>query len=207
VLSVNVGTIREVPWRGRLVRTGIWKSPVAGPVEVGGVHVGGDVQADLKHHGGPDKAVYSYSHEDLRWWTGELGREMEPGAFGENLTLADFDVSGAEIGERWRVGTVVLEVSQPRSPCFKLGIRQGDQRFVRRFAAADRPGAYLRIVEPGVVAAGDEVTLLERPGHGLTVAEVARIFHRDDHEADRLLELPALAGSWRDWAESRVARA
>jgi MOSC domain-containing protein YiiM len=201
VVSVNVGTPREVPWRGQTVRTAIWKRPVPGRVKVRGVNVDGDDQGNREVHGGFDKALYSYAAEDYEWWEVELGRELAPGTFGDNLTVRGIDVSGAEVGERWRVGGTLLEVSQPRTPCFKLGIRMGSQRFPRRFAAARRPGAYLRILAEGEVAAGDPVEVVHRPGHGLTVAEVSRIYHDDHAAAARLLQVPELAGDWRQWAE------
>jgi MOSC domain-containing protein YiiM len=207
VVSVNVGTPREVPWRGRTVRTAIWKHPVAGRVKVRGVNVDGDDQGDREVHGGVDKALYSYAVEDYGWWGAELGQELAPGTFGDNLTVRGIDVSGAEVGERWRVGGTLLEVAQPRIPCFKLGIRMGSQRFPRRFAVARRPGAYLRILAEGEVAAGDPVEVVHRPGHGLTVAEVSRIYHDDHAAAARLLQVPELAGTWRRWAERFVRAA
>jgi MOSC domain-containing protein YiiM len=204
VVSVNVGTPREVPWRGRTVRSAIWKHPVPGRVKVRGVNVDGDDQGDREVHGGVDKALYSYAAEDYGWWGAELGQELAPGTFGDNLTVRGIDVSGAEVGERWRVGGALLEVAQPRTPCFKLGIRMGSQRFPRRFAAAGRPGAYLRILAEGEVAAGDPVEVVHRLGHGLTVAEVSRIYHFDHAAAARLLRVPELAGTWRRWAERMV---
>jgi MOSC domain-containing protein YiiM len=204
VESVNVGTPREVSWRGRTVTTAIWKAPVTGRVKVRGVNLEGDHQADLEVHGGVDKALYAYAAEDLDWWSAQLGRALGPGSFGENLTVRGIDVAGAEVGERWRVGGAVLEVSQPRIPCYKLGIRMGSQRFPRQFAAAGRPGAYLRILTEGEVAAGDPVEVVHHPGHGLTVAEVSRIYHADHTGAARLLEVPELAESWKQWA-SRFA--
>ncbi|HEY6709330.1 MAG TPA: MOSC domain-containing protein [Actinomycetota bacterium] len=201
VVSVNVGTPRGVRYRGNPVRTAIWKDPVAGRVKVGGHKVEGDVQGNPEAHGGPDKAVYAYAAEDYEWWGSELGQELGPGTFGENLTLRGIDVSNALVGERWRVGGTLLEVAQPRIPCFKLGIRMGSQRFPSRFAAAGRPGAYLRIVAEGEVAAGDPAEVVHRPGHDLSVAEVSRIYHDDHAGADRLLQVPELAGTWRPWAE------
>ena len=201
VESVNVGTPREVGWRGGTVSTAIWKDPVQGRVKVRGVNVDGDRQANLEVHGGVDKALYAYGAEDLEWWAGQLGREVPPGSFGENLTVRGVDVSGALVGERWRAGTTLLEVSQPRTPCFKLGIRMGSQRFPSRFAAAGRPGAYLRILAEGEVAAGDPVGVVHRPAHGLTVAEVSRIYHQDHAGAARLLQVPELADTWKQWAE------
>jgi MOSC domain-containing protein YiiM len=201
VVSVNVGIPREVRYRGNLVRTAIWKAPVAGRVKVGGHRVEGDEQGNPEVHGGPDKAVYAYAAEDYEWWGAELGRELGPATFGENLTLRGIDVSNALVGERWRVGGTLLEVAQPRTPCFKLGIRMGSQRFPSRFAAAGRPGAYLRIVVEGELGAGDPAEVVHRPGHDLSVAEVSRIYHHGHAEAGRLLRVPELAGSWRRWAE------
>ena len=131
------------------VSTAIWKAPVEGRIAVRGVNLDGDDQADRSVHGGPDKAVYAYSIEDTRAWEAELGRELEPAAFGENLTTEGLDVSGAVLGERWRIGTTLLEVAQPRLPCFKLALRMNEPSFVKRFAQASRPGAYLRIIEEG----------------------------------------------------------
>jgi MOSC domain-containing protein YiiM len=201
IVSVNVGTPREISWRGQTVRTAIWKDPVPGRVGVRGEILEGDGHGNPEAHGGYDKAVYAYAAEDYQWWGGELGRELGPGTFGENLTVRGIDVSGAVVGERWRAGGTLLEVSSPRTPCFKLGHRMGDQGFVRRFAAAGRPGAYLRILGEGEVAAGDPVEVVHRPAHGLTVAEVSRIYHHDHAGADRLLQVPELAGTWRQWAE------
>jgi MOSC domain-containing protein YiiM len=201
VVSVNVGTPRGVGYRGNTVRTAIWKDPVAGRVKVAGHKVAGDEQGNPEAHGGPDKAVYAYAAEDYEWWSSELALELAPGTFGENLTLRGIDVSNALVGERWRVGGTLLEVAQPRIPCFKLGIRMGSQRFPARFAAAGRPGAYLRIVTEGEVAAGDPAEVVHRPGHDLSVAEVSRIYHDDHAGADRLLHVPQLAGTWRPWAE------
>ena len=158
----------------------IGKSAVAGRVVVRGVNLAGDEQADLRVHGGPDKAIYAYSSEDTAWWASVLGRELGPGAFGENLTTIGVDVSGAVIGERWRIGSTELEVCQPRQPCYKLGIAFGDPGMVRRFAHAGRPGAYLRILQEGELGAGDEVEIGRRPDHGITIAMVARAIISDD---------------------------
>src|SRR3954453_5048766 len=173
LLSVNVGRPRTVPRGAGTARTAIWKAPVAGRVAVRGVNVAGDDQADRRVHGGPDKAVYAYAREHTAWWERELGAEIGPGAFGENLTVEGVDVSGALIGERWRLGTVELEVCPPRFPCFKLGLRFGDPQMLKRFTRAERPGAYLRIVREGEIGAGDEIEAGDRPDHGATIARVA----------------------------------
>jgi MOSC domain-containing protein YiiM len=205
VLSVNVAEIREIPRGGEMVRTGIWKVPVAGRVAVRGVNVEGDEQADRSVHGGPDKALYAYAREDTDWWEGELRRELPHGVFGENLTLRGVDVTGARIGERWRIGSVLLEVSEPRFPCWKLGARFGDPRMLKRFAAARRPGAYLRIIEEGELAAGDAVEIVERPGHDLTIAAFAHAYLEDRAALTRLLEVPAVSEAWQGWVRERAA--
>jgi|SRR5947209_3737941 len=206
LLSVNVGTpVRLVTPKGREVRTAIWKQPVEGRVAVRGVNLEGDRQADLSVHGGPDKAVYSYAREDTGWWEERLGRELGAGAFGENLTVEGVDVTGAVIGERWAVGSAVLEVSQPRFPCFKLGLRFDDARMLRRFGDARRPGAYLRIVSEGALAAGDAIEVVHRPSHGVTIATVNEAVLHDDALLPGLLDAPELAAGLRDWADRGAA--
>ena len=205
VLSVNVGRIESLVRRGRTVTTAIGKEPVAGRVSTAGVNLVGDDQADRRVHGGPDRAVYAYAREDLDWWAGELGRALPPGAVGENLTTRGLDVTNAVIGERWRAGTLTLEVAAPRVPCYKLAIRMGDQRFQERFARAGRPGAYLRIIEHGDVAAGDPIVVADRPDHGVTVALVARAFHEEPGLAARLLDAPQLGAGWPEWARRHSA--
>jgi MOSC domain-containing protein YiiM len=155
---VNVGLPRTVEWRGRAVTTAIWKEPVDGRVALRRVNLVGDDQADRRVHGGIDKAVYAYASEDYEWWAPRTG-PLAPGTFGENLTTVGIDVTGSRIGDRWHIGPAVLEVAQPRSPCFKLGIRMGDDAFPVRFAAARRPGAYLRVIVEGDVAAGDAIAV------------------------------------------------
>ncbi len=209
VLSVNVGRPRPVDTGRRVVTTAIWKAPVEGRVAVRGINVDGDEQADRTVHGGPDKAVYAYAIEETRKWEAELGRELGPGAFGENLTLAGIDASGALVGERWRVGTTLLEVVQPRLPCFKLGLRMADPWFVRRFGRASRPGAYLRIVEEGELGAGDavEVDFETLPDHGVTLRLVSDAILLDRSLIPRVLEAPQLIPSLRDWMTEAVSHA
>jgi MOSC domain-containing protein YiiM len=206
LLSVNVGRPRPVGLRrGRTVRSAIGKAPVAGRVRVAGVNVEGDDQADRTVHGGPDKAIYAYAAEDTAWWERELGRELGPGAFGENLTVEGIEVSGAVIGERWRLGTVELEVCQPRFPCFKLGLRFGDPKMLKRFTQAERPGAYLRIVREGEIGAGDAIEVAERPDHGITIALVARAVMIDHALLPRAADAPQLPVSLSDWMRERAA--
>src|SRR4051794_16567785 len=171
----------------------IAKAPVARSVRVEGINVAGDLQADRRVHGGPNKAVYAYAREDADWWAGALDREIANGMFGENLTVEGVDVSGARIGERWRAGTVELEVCQPRLPCSKLGLRFGDLHMVKRFGQASRPGAYLRIVTEGELGAGDELTITHRPDHDVTVALVADAILVDESLLAKVVETPRLA--------------
>lgn len=183
---VSVNVVYEIrPGAGR--DTAIDKRPVDGLVEVGGLGLAGDTQCDRRSHGGPDKALYAYSVEDSAWWAGELGREIAPGTFGENLTLAGLDLRRALIGERWRIGGgVVVEVRMPRTPCDNLSLRMGIRDFHRRFSASRRVGAYLSVVEPGTIAAGDPVTVVRRPRHGVAIADW--VGHRDPEHARKLLD-------------------
>ncbi|MGH9024072.1 MAG: MOSC domain-containing protein [Acidimicrobiia bacterium] len=173
ILSVNVGQPRTFDLKGRQLRTSILREPVAGKVAVGPEGLEGNLQANLAVHGGVDKAVYAYASEDYSWWASELGLRLSVATFGENLTTVGVDVSGSLVGERWQVGSCVLEVAGPRVPCATLAIRMGDRSFPARFAAAGRPGAYLRVLEPGHLEAGDRIRRLERPSIGPSVAEVA----------------------------------
>ncbi len=205
VESVNVGTPVAAEWKGRTFETGIVKSPVAGRVAVRGVNLAGDDQADRSVHGGRDKAVYAYAREDIDWWAQTLGRAVVPGRhFGENLTTSGIDLGEAIIGERWRVGTVVLEVSEPRVPCFKLAMRMEDASFPKKFSAALRMGAYLRIIEEGDIAAGDAISVTRRPEHGLSIALAARIYLFEHGASGRFLEVPQLSEKWRSWARERT---
>jgi len=179
VVSVNVGRPAPLRTGRRVVESAIVKAPVEGPVAVRGVNLEGDDQADRSVHGGPDQAVYAYASEDIARWNDELGLELGPGAFGENLTLAGVDVSGARIGERWRIGTVELRVTGPRIPCFKLEARIGVRGFQKRFLHAGRPGAYFAIVQEGALQAGDAVEIVHRPDHAVTPALVVETMWLD----------------------------
>ncbi|WAU81912.1 MOSC domain-containing protein [Streptomyces sp. Qhu-G9] len=200
LLSVNVGKPRPNPWKG-LSATGIDKRPVDGPVAVaapgpkgtGAVGLAGDRVYDVKHHGGTDQAVYSYAREDLDGWEAELGRPLVNGVFGENLTTAGLDVNGALIGERWRIGPdVVLEISCARIPCATFEGWLERDGWMRRFMQAARPGAYLRVIEPGDISADDPVEIVHRPDHDVTVALVFRAMTREPELLPRLLIADAL---------------
>jgi MOSC domain-containing protein YiiM len=177
VLSVNLGRATVMREGGR--PTGIDKRPVDGPVSLcapgrrgHGSGVTSDAVCDHRHHGGDDQAVYAYAREDLDAWAATLGRPLAGGTFGENLTTLGVDVTGAVIGERWRVGAALLEVSVPRIPCGVFRTWMGERRWLARFNEAGRPGAYLRVVSPGEVVAGDAVTVEDRPDHGIDIGTV-----------------------------------
>ncbi len=207
VLTVNV--VHEV-FAGPFRDTAIDKRPVDGPVAVGDLGLAGDLQCDRRWHGGPDKAVYAYASEDAAWWSEELGREIAPGLFGENLTTAGLDVNGAIIGEHWQIGNpetgVVLEVRMPRTPCENLSARLDLPRFHQRFAATGTTGALLKVIKRGVVRAGDRVTIVHRPGHTVTVHDLSA-----GTSASQLMELLSsdldLAESVRSRAQRTVKRA
>lgn len=156
--------------------TAIDKRPVSGPVAVDGLGLAGDTQVDRKHHGGVFQAVYAYADEDADWWAEQLGRDIPPGRFGENVRTCGLPVTGAVIGERWQVGTPgvgpLLQVTAPRIPCATFQTFLDEPRWVKRFTQAGRPGAYLRVLSSGVMAAGDEVDVVHRPAHGVTIGEV-----------------------------------
>lgn len=205
VLSVNVGRPLVVNTAGRPVRTAIWKSPVEGSVAVRGANLDGDDQADRSVHGGPDKAVYAYAIEEVRLWESELGRPLGPAAFGENLTTAGVDVSGALVGERWRVGSTLLEVAQPRLPCYNLGLRMDDPRFPQRFAQASRPGAYLRIVTEGELRAGDTIEVVDRPDHGVSMRLISDAILLDPSLIPDVLLAPQLMPGMRHTLTRRIS--
>lgn len=195
--SVNVGQPREAAWAG-IGRTSIDKAPVSGPVEVHRHGVAGDRVSDTHHHGGPDQAVYAYSREELDWWADRLGDELRDGEFGENLTTSGIDVDGAEVGERWRIGTVLLETALVRTPCndFKTWMGRGghdNAAWVRRFTEHHRPGAYLRVLQPGVLAAGDPIDVVHRPGHGVTMSMMFRALMTEPALLPRLLAVDGLS--------------
>lgn len=204
VESLNVGEPRAVELKGRTIWTAIWKSPVEGRVELRGVNLAGDDQADRTVHGGPDKAVYAYAVEDIDWWEAQGRDTLGPGAFGENLTVRGLPVSEAVIGERWAIGTTLLEVAQPRLPCFKLGLRMGDPRFVKRFANANRPGAYLRVVREGEIGRADLINVIERPAHGVTSALVSRAILGEPGLLGAALRAPELPAELREWMRGRA---
>lgn len=204
VISVNVGMPRPVEWNGRRVMTGIFKEPVSGPLRMRRRNLDGDRQADLSVHGGPDKAVYVYPSEHYPFWRGELpGHELAWGAFGENLTSEGWWEDEVHIGDRFRIGTAEAVVTQPRMPCFKLGIRFGRDDVIPRFLESGRPGFYLRVLEEGEVAAGDAMERLSEDPHRVTVVDVVNLYLDRDGEIgrdllERATQVEALPRSWRE---------
>jgi MOSC domain-containing protein YiiM len=194
--------------------TGIDKRPVGHPVAVtaperkgvGGSGLAGDTICDLRHHGGTDQAVYAYAREDLDAWAAELGRDLPSGTFGENLTTEGLDVTGARIGDRWRVGdTVVLEVSTPRIPCRTFAGFLRETGWIKRFTDKAVPGTYLRVITPGDIAPGDPITLVSRPDHDVTVGTVFRGLTTEPELLPRLLDATALPDEARENITRRLA--
>jgi MOSC domain-containing protein YiiM len=207
VLSLNVGRPRQVKTPQGPVLTAIWKSPIEGRVALKRFNIAGDQQADLRVHGGENKAVYLYPSEHYAFWRGELaGRDLPPGMFGENLTTEGVDEGEVQIGDRFRIGTAVLQVSQPRMPCYKLGLKFGRPDMVKRFWLSGRPGIYFSIVEEGELAGGDEMEPVSRVSNGITIAELVQLYRDPDPDPARIqvaLEAP-LAGSWKRELRGRL---
>jgi MOSC domain-containing protein YiiM len=209
LLSVNVGLPREVKWDGRIIRTSIFKTPVAGRVQVRSINLDGDQQSDLTVHGGVDKAVYVYPSEHYEFWRDALpNADLSWGAFGENFTTqGGLDDKVVRIGDRFRIGSTEFVVTQPRIPCFKLGIRFGRADMVKRFLHSGRNGFYLAVAKEGEVAAGDSIELMARDENGVTVADIVGLYTADAAKQDflqRVSELTALPENWRAYFRKRL---
>lgn len=207
IASVNSGPVIEADWAGRMRRTAIDKRSAAGAVAVGFLGLDGDDQADREHHGGPDKAVYAYAREDLDAWQVRLGRALRDGAFGENLTTIGVDVTGAVIGEQWRVGSTLLEVTLPRTPCRVFQAWVGESQWVKSFTEEGRFGVYLRVLDEGRVRAADPVEIVHRPDHGITAAAgFAAGRTADVGLLERIVALPDSATAWKEVLDRVRAR-
>jgi MOSC domain-containing protein YiiM len=210
VVSVNVGLPRTVLWKGREVTTGIFKEPARGRAAVRRLNLDGDRQADLDVHGGAVKAVYAYPYEHYAFWRNELGEELSVGAFGENLTVEGLPLEDeVAVGDRFRIGSSELVVTQPRLPCFKLGLRFGREDMVKRFLRSRRTGYYLAVAVEGDVASGDRVESLARHPARIPVAEITRVYvsERNDEAAiERLVALDILPDDWRRYFAERLGR-
>ncbi|WP_433300579.1 MOSC domain-containing protein [Actinoplanes sp. CA-030573] len=215
VLTVNVGVPRSNPAK-KLAMTGIDKRPVDHPVYVRapgpkttGLHSGlvGDPIGDVKNHGGDDQAVYAYAREDYDWWQEELGRNLAGGAFGENLTTLGIDVCGALIGEIWRIGDELeLQTTFGRIPCATFQARMEEPRWLKRFTKVNRTGAYFRVITPGHVRAGDEITVVHRPAKSVSIAEAFGVYMSDPASLGRLLDAEALPEELREEVTYRLTR-
>ena len=207
LLSVNVGLPREVESNGTIVRTSIFKRPIPGRVRVSRLNIDGDQQSDLTVHGGPEKAVYVYPSEHYPFWRTELpGMELGWGVFGENFTTAGLLEDLVHIGDRFRAGSAEFVVTQPRMPCFKLGIRFNRSDMVKRFLQSGRTGFYFAVVREGEVAEGDSIEAIERDKHNVTVADVVNLYREHGGNEDllgRVSELPSLPNSWREYFRRR----
>jgi len=206
LVSVNVGTPREVPLPGGAVGTAIWKSPVAGRVALRRHNLDGDRQADLRVHGGPYKAVYAYSSEHYPYWAAELpGFELPRGAFGENLTTAGLLEETVRIGDRFRIGSAVVQVTQPRMPCYKLNVRFDRPDMVKRFWTSGRSGIYFSVVEEGEIGAGDEMEQVGAGPEEITVADIVRLFKGEETDREKLRRAmrSPLHGSWKEEIDGR----
>jgi MOSC domain-containing protein YiiM len=208
IISVNTGWPREVHVNGQTVRTSIWKSPREGRVRVATLNIDGDEQSDLTVHGGTAKAVYCYPSEHYAYWRGELpGIDLPWGVFGENLTTDGLLETDVCIGDRFRAGSAEFLVTQPRQPCFKLGIRFGREDMIRRFLASGRPGFYVAVVREGEIAAGDPIAFTTRARNSMSVAAIMDLRLDDEGKDDELRRAAALAelsGGWRDHFRKRL---
>jgi MOSC domain-containing protein YiiM len=207
VISVNAGGGKDAACAGRLRRTAIDKRPLPGPVTVRRLGLTGDEQIDTKFHGGPEQALYAYAREDLDWWVERLSRELPNGVFGENLTTGGLDVSGALLGEVWRLGSAVVQLTAPRIPCVVFAGWLDEEGWVKRFARARRPGAYLRVLTEGTVTTGDAVSVVSRPAERVTVAESMSAYYGDPDVMRRVLRVEGRGAKWDEMAPGVLARA
>jgi MOSC domain-containing protein YiiM len=213
LISVSVGMPRDVTWHGRVVTTGIYKDPVEGRVALRRLNLDGDRQADLTVHGGEHKAVYCYPLEHYAFWQPELpNAELTVGMFGENFTTEGLFEDDTHIGDQFAIGSATVIVTQPRLPCYKLGVKFQDDSMVKRFLASRRTGFYLAVVREGTVGAGDEITVVSRDPHAISVAEITRLYvaksydDRDVALIERATQVKALPASWKDHLRDRLAR-
>jgi MOSC domain-containing protein YiiM len=213
VVSLNIGLPREVIWHGISVSTGIYKEPVEGRVAVRKLNFDGDRQADLSVHGGPQKAVYCYPREHYAYWKQQLpSRELPIAIFGENLTTDGLSEESVHIGDRFAVGSAEFVVTQPRLPCYKLGIRFQDDGMVKRFLASGRTGFYFAVMREGEVGAGDEIKVIARDSNGVTISEITRLYvvkryaEEDVASVQRALRVADFPESWKAYLQERLQR-
>ena len=210
VVSVNVGLPRDVHYKGKTVTTGIFKEPVEGRAALRRLNLDGDRQADLSVHGGPSKAVYVYPIEHYEYWREQLpGVDLPWGMFGENLTVEGLREDRINIGDRFRIGSAQLMVTEPRLPCYKLAAKFGRDDIIKRFLHSGRTGFYFAVLQEGEVGAGDDITVVSRDEHAVTVADITRLYVRDKDDVStlrRALQAEALPESWRGYFRKRIEK-
>ena len=200
ILSINVAAIiHEGAWTGSEGRTGIDKRSISGLVKFENNAVAGDTVVDTKHHGGYDKAVYAYAREDAEWWENEIGRSLTYGAFGENLTTQGIDVNQAVIGEHWQIGTVILEVSEPRIPCRVFAGFWDRPTLINDFTAARRSGTYLRIIKAGQMQTNDEIKVISKPEHAMTIRDLFDAKAGERGKIAQLRQVNELSDDYKEW--------
>jgi MOSC domain-containing protein YiiM len=208
IISLNVGLPREVNWQGRTVSTAIFKEPIEGRRQLRSLNFDGDQQADLTVHGGIDKAVYAYPVEHYAYWRKQLPEmELPWGMFGENLTVAGLVEDAVNIGDRFRVGNAELIATQPRMPCYKLGLKFGRADIIKQFSDSRLTGVYFAVTQEGEVGAGDRLELISRDPNHVTVADITRLYVRETDDSDllqRTLQVPALPGDWRSYFQKQL---
>jgi MOSC domain-containing protein YiiM len=203
VLSINIASIvHEGDWTGSEGKTGIDKRSVAGAITFAQEHVANDVIVDRQAHGGYDQAVYAYAREDADWWEKEIGISIENGRFGENLTTFGIDVNAAVIGEQWEIGSVILEVSQPRIPCRVFAGFWQRPTLIKEFMAAGKPGTYLRIIQEGEITAGDEIKVIKVPSHGVTIADIYAAKNGERSKVREIAQVQELSTKYQEWAKN-----
>jgi MOSC domain-containing protein YiiM len=186
LISINIGRERQQQRKDHVETTGIYKMPVEGPVEITSLGIEGDAICDKKNHGGVDQAVYIYGGADYTWWSEQLGRELSPGTFGDNLTISDLESAQFNVGDYLHIGDVTLQVTAPRIPCGTFATRMGDPQWVKKFRAAERPGLYVRVVKEGIIKAGDPVTVEKFTGATISIVEMYRGHYEKDKSREFL---------------------
>lgn len=203
VLTVNItNVVHEGEWTGSEGKTGIDKREAIGPIKFANDEVSGDVIVDRNHHGGYHQAVYAYAREDADWWEREIGQTIANGRFGENLTTNGIDVNQSLIGERWRIGTTILEVSQPRIPCRVFAGFWQRPTLIKEFMASGKPGTYLRIIQEGEISAGDAIEIISKPNHAITIADLYAAKNGERSKVEEIAEVKELSPAFQEWAQS-----
>jgi MOSC domain-containing protein YiiM len=206
VLSINItSVVHQGEWTGSEGRTGIDKRSVAGPIDFKDNGVVGDRVIDTNVHGGYDQAVYAYAQEDAQWWEKEIGEEITAGRFGENLTTEGIDVNAALVGEQWKIGSVILEVSQPRIPCRVFAGFWKRATLIKDFTQAGRPGAYLRIIQEGTATAGDSIEVIFKPDHAVSISDLFSAKSGERAKINEIKVVPQLSHEFKEWAEKIAA--